>query len=52
MCSILQSIKDVEGSQKLLKGRLVKHRRHALGLHIPSTFQEELLGSAKRCDPS
>ena len=52
MRSILQSISYVEGSQKLLKGRLVKPRRHALGLHSPSTFQEELLGSAERCDPS
>ena len=47
MRSILQSISYVEGSQKLLKGRLVKPRRHS-----PSTFQEELLWSAERCDPS
>ena len=38
-------IKYVEDSQKLLKGRLVKPRRHVLGVHSPSTFQEELLGS-------
>ena len=48
MRSILQSISYVEGSQKLLNGQLVKPRRHALGLHSPSTFQEELLGSAER----
>ena len=52
MRSILQSISYMESSQKLLKGRLVKRRRHALGLHFPSTFQQELLGSAGRCDPS
>ena len=52
MCSILQSISYVERNQKLLKGRLVKPRRHAPGLHSPSTFQEELLESAERCDPS
>ena len=52
MCSILQSISYVEDSQKLLKGRLVKLRRHALGLHSPSAFQEELLQSAEHCDPS
>ena len=44
MRSILQSISYMEGSQKLLKDRLVKPRRHALGLHSPSTFQEKLLG--------
>ena len=48
--SILQSIDYVEDSQKLLKGWLVKSRRHVLGLHSPSTFQEELLGSAEHCD--
>ena len=52
MRSILQSISYVEGSQKLLKGRLVKPRRHVLDLHSPSTFQEEPLRSAERCDPS
>ena len=52
MRSIFQSISCVEGSQKLLKGRLVKPQRDALCLHSPSTFQEELLGSAERCDPS
>ena len=52
MRSILQSISYVEGSQKLLKGWLVKPRRHALGLQSPSNLQEELLGSAERCDPS
>ena len=52
MRSILESISYVEDSQKLLKGRLVKPWRHALGLHSPSTFQEELLGSAEHCGPS
>ena len=33
---------SVEEIQKLLKDRLEKTRRHALGLHCPSTFQEEL----------
>ena len=50
MRSILQSISYVEGNQKLLKSRLVKPRRHILGLHSPSTFQEELLGNAEYCD--
>ena len=49
MRSILQSISYVKDSQKLLKGRLVKSQRHGLGLHSPSTFPEELLGSARRC---
>ena len=40
----------MEDSQKLLKGWLVKPRRHALSLHSPSTFQEELLGSLEHCD--
>ena len=52
MRSILQSISYVKDSQKLLKGRLVKPRRHGLVLLSPSTFPEELLGSAERCDPS
>ena len=47
MHSILQSISYVEGSQKLLKGRLVKRRRDAVGLHSSYTFQKELLGSAE-----
>ena len=51
MRSIWQSINYVEDTQKLLKGQLVKPRRHALGLHSPSTFQE-LLPSAEHCDPS
>ena len=48
--SLLQSISYMEDSQKLLKGWLVKPRRHALSLHSPSTFQEELLGSPEHCD--
>ena len=47
MRSMLQSIGYVKDCQKLLNGRLVKPRRHVLGLHSPSTFQEELLGSAE-----
>ena len=50
MRSNLQSLGYVEDNQKLLKGRLIKPRRHVLGLHSPSTFQEELLGSAEHCD--
>ena len=49
---ILQSISYVEDSQKFLEGRLVKPQRHRLVLHLPSTFQEELLGSAEHCHPS
>ena len=52
MRSILQSISYVEDSQKLLKGQLVNPQKHALGLHSSFTFQEELLGSDERCDPS
>ena len=52
MHSILQSIIYVEDSQKLLEGQFVNPQRHALGLHFPSTFQGELLWSAKHCGPS
>ena len=46
----LQSASYVEDSQKLLTGRLVKPATNALGLHFPSTSQEELLDSAEHCD--
>ena len=52
MRSILKSISYVEDSQKFSKAWLVKPRGHSLGLHSPSTFQEELLVSAEHCDPS
>ena len=52
MRSILQSISYVEDSQKVWKGRLVKPRRHALGLQSHSIFQEELLGSVEHCESS
>ena len=38
-----QPISYVEDSHKLFKGRVVKPRRHALGLDSPSTLQEEVL---------
>ena len=50
MRSILQSISYKKDSQKLLKGRLIKPRTRALGLHPLSTFQEEVLDATEHCD--
>ena len=50
MRSILQLTIYVVGSQKILKGRLVNPRIHAVGPRSPFTYQGKLSRSTEHCD--